>query len=488
MTITSDDRWDVETASAGGETFFDFDFEVRANEDVEIWEVDTSDVATKLTLTTDYTLSNLDEASGFRATLDGTQYPSGATQNHKFVAVGAQDLNRSSDLTQGGDFSAAGRNAEMDALWMALMELRRRADRTPELHVSDQGITTPIRLDVLAAGDFIRVNTDGDGMEGIAGGVVLSGSGAPADVGTGNDGDFYIDTANDNLYGPKTGGSWGSATSLVGPAGAQGPAGNDGADGDDGEAAVTTSTTSLAIGTGSKTAVLAADKPFQAGQYVKLSSAANVANYMRGTATSYTSGTKTLIVDVTDTGGSGTHADWNVSATGPGGGISAVVEDTTPELGGDLDVGGNTITSSSDGDIVIHPDGTGEIDLANTVTKQGVFEDYGIESAGPSSSSGTLTLDYSTGPDFAVTLTEDVTTLTITNWPASGTLGKITLQLTQDATGSRAFPDLSQAAYKTPGGGTFTVSSGANDVDELVLWSRDAGSTIYWLAVGQDFT
>ena len=77
------------------------------------------------------------------------------------------------------------------------------------------------------------------GNDGADGRTVLSGSGAPGG-GTGNDGDFYIDTVADSIYGPKSGGVWGSATPLVGPAGADGadgadgatgPAGADGADG-----------------------------------------------------------------------------------------------------------------------------------------------------------------------------------------------------------------------------------------------------------------
>jgi hypothetical protein len=55
---------------------------------------------------------------------------------------------------------------------------------------------------------------------------VLNGTGAPPDS-LGNDGDFYLDTSADVLYGPKSGGTWPTtATSLVGPAG---PAGAPGA-------------------------------------------------------------------------------------------------------------------------------------------------------------------------------------------------------------------------------------------------------------------
>ena len=40
-----------------------------------------------------------------------------------------------------------------------------------------------------------------------------------------------------------------------------------------------------------------------------------------------------------------------------------IVDDTTPQLGGDLDINGNDITSASNGNIVIDPDGTGAIIL-----------------------------------------------------------------------------------------------------------------------------
>ena len=69
--------------------------------------------------------------------------------------------------------------------------------------------------------------TGATGPAGADGKTVRNGTGAPAG-GLGVDGDFYIDTTADAIYGPKTAGAWGSSTPLVGP---QGPAGADGADG-----------------------------------------------------------------------------------------------------------------------------------------------------------------------------------------------------------------------------------------------------------------
>ena len=53
------------------------------------------------------------------------------------------------------------------------------------------------------------------GTNGTNGLSVLNGSGVPAGS-TGVDGDFYIDTAAWNIYGPKTAGAWGAGTSLIG--------------------------------------------------------------------------------------------------------------------------------------------------------------------------------------------------------------------------------------------------------------------------------
>ena len=53
-----------------------------------------------------------------------------------------------------------------------------------------------------------------------------------------------------------------------------------------------------------------------------------------------------------------------ISASG-GGTMSNLVEDTTPQLGGSLDVNGQKIVSVSNGDIDIEPNGTGDVLLGN---------------------------------------------------------------------------------------------------------------------------
>lgn len=70
------------------------------------------------------------------------------------------------------------------------------------------------------------------GPPGADGSVWHSGSGVPAG-GLGSNGDFYLNTANGDIY-EKGGGSWSLIDNLTGPQGIQGIQGDPGVDGDDG--------------------------------------------------------------------------------------------------------------------------------------------------------------------------------------------------------------------------------------------------------------
>ncbi len=105
--------------------------------------------------------------------------------------------------------------------------------------------------------------TGPQGPAGADGSTVLNGTGAPAST-VGNNGDFYLDTAADVLYGPKAGGTWpATGTSLVGtpgPAGATGPAGPQGLTGPQGPAGADGST--LLNGTGAPAVSVGHDGDF----------------------------------------------------------------------------------------------------------------------------------------------------------------------------------------------------------------------------------
>lgn len=81
-----------------------------------------------------------------------------------------------------------------------------------------------------------------------------------------------------------------------------------------------TSTTSLAVGTGSKSLTIEVGKSFQIGQSVRVASTASPTNYMDGQVTAHNNGTGALTVNVTATGGSGTIAAWTISILPAGAG------------------------------------------------------------------------------------------------------------------------------------------------------------------------
>lgn len=91
-------------------------------------------------------------------------------------------------------------------------------------------------------------------------------------------------------------------------------------------------------------------------------------------------------------------------------------------------------------------------------------------------SSGTVSWNVSTANNGKLSLTANVTTLTVTGWTASKVV-TATLRVTQDATGSRtfAFP----AGWKWAGGSAPTITATANKTDIFVLYSDDGGTTIY---------
>jgi len=79
------------------------------------------------------------------------------------------------------------------------------------------------------------------GPAGADGKTVLNGATTPAS-GLGIVGDFYLNTATNELFGPKTAGGWGAGVSLVGPQGPQGIAGATGTQGATGPQGLTGAT------------------------------------------------------------------------------------------------------------------------------------------------------------------------------------------------------------------------------------------------------
>lgn len=73
------------------------------------------------------------------------------------------------------------------------------------------------------------------GDTGNSGRTILSGNSNPSNLTDGANGDFYVNTSNYTLFGPKAAGVWGSAINLIGPEGEKGDTGLTGAAGPKGD-------------------------------------------------------------------------------------------------------------------------------------------------------------------------------------------------------------------------------------------------------------
>lgn len=112
------------------------------------------------------------------------------------------------------------------------------------------------------------------------------------------------------------------------------------------------------------------------------------------------------------------------------------------------------------------------------------MKDYSETYSSPSIVSSALTLNLESGNVFNVTLNSNVSTLTISNPPASGKTASFTLVLTADGT---ARTITWGGSVKWAGGSGPTLTSTNGKVDILSFMSLDGGTNWYGFIAGQDF-
>jgi len=137
----------------------------------------------------------------------------------------------------------------------------------------------------------------------------------------------------------------------------------------------------------------------------------------------------TFTFSATDKGDKIVFASASPDATNPniltlaiGTGISDVVDDTSPQLGGNLDVNGNDIVSTSDADIDIIPNGTGDVVLGADTVKVG---DSGAAATLTSNGAGTLTVTTGGAADLILNTNSGTNAGTVTLTDAAN--GDITI-------------------------------------------------------------
>jgi len=198
-----------------------------------------------------------------------------------------------------------------------------------------------------------------------------------------------------------------------------------------------------------------------------------------------------------------------------------LVDDTTPQLGGDLDVNGNDLVSTSNGDINLVPNGTGEVQASGSVVKnagtetifipaQAMFgtttngaDAQAIETTATRPEMKVLDFDPSTieYAQFSIAMPKSWNLLTLTFqafWSPSSTdtgdamIGLQAISVANDATSDIAFPaavnvtDTAGGAVEdvmvSPVSGAVTVTSAADDTYTYFQVARAATTG------GDDFT
>ena len=96
------------------------------------------------------------------------------------------------------------------------------------------------------------------------------------------------------------------------------------------------------------------------------------------------------------------------------GGIASVVADTSPQLGGNLDVNGNDIVSTSNADIDIIPNGTGDVNLGADTVQIG---DNNADATLTTQGTGDLTLNTNNGTNSGAIVIQDGANNNITLTP-----------------------------------------------------------------------
>ncbi|MBF0128658.1 MAG: hypothetical protein HQL33_01570 [Alphaproteobacteria bacterium] len=229
-----------------------------------------------------------------------------------------------------------------------------------------------------------------------------------------------------------------------------------------------TSATSIAIGTGSQVFSTQSGKFFDAGAWLLIVSAANPANFMQGQVTSY-NGTG-LTVNVTETGGSGTHADWTIRVSGTRGatGATGAQGPQGPAGTGDLlstnnlsDVASAAAARTNLGlaigsDVQAFDAATAKTNQPQSFTKSQHAAPVAVTSSG-----GHIALDLSLSNVFTHTMTEN----TVLDNPTGMTAGRaVHLIVTQHASSPKT---MAFGGYWKFAGGTapaLTAANGAVDV------------------------
>lgn len=242
-----------------------------------------------------------------------------------------------------------------------------------------------------------------------------------------------------------------------------------------------TSTTSTAVGAGSKTFTTQAGKQFTGGNYVTVSRTSAPTTLMHGVVTSY-SGT-TLTVDVSTVAGSGTFTDWTIALSGAKG-------NNGPSGAGDLPYiaknSAYTVLSTDKGKLIDCTSGTFTLSFSACATLGSDWATH-IKNSG----TGTITLDpngaelingaatYTLPPGTAMLLQCDGTTLrTVTVGPTQLIRYKIFDNDTNGMMPASVLEDITPPTFAVGYGGSYDTITIAHGNGLFIAPSAGPQSTV----------
>lgn len=117
----------------------------------------------------------------------------------------------------------------------------------------------------------------------------------------------------------------------------------------------------------------------------------------------------------------------------------------------------------------------GAVNLQDNQLIRPEIKDYAETKTAPTISSGTLTLDYTTGQIFEVSVNANITTFSITNWPATGKKGSIEVWFKGDGTArTQAWGSVRWPSDVAP-----TLTSVNGDYTVITFHTFDGGTTVF---------
>ena len=477
-----------------------FTFEIIVNTDVAVY-LDT----TLLTLTTDYAVTINSNGTGSVALNTGTtNVPNAPTSSNTITILGARSIERTTDFVTAGDLKASSLNEQLDALTIFDQQISERVDRALIGNFSD-----PTTLDMTIPSVANRK------------GKVLgfhSSTGAPEAV-------AQLTGAAVNVSTVAAGGSATAAVSVSGgvstfalgiPTGATGATGAVGPRGSDAGLALTFNTSTsdadpgagkLALNNGTVSSASIAyiddvdDNSVNISTFVQswddvsnstargmllITKEGTPSTYalfkVSGAVTNASGYSKVAVTHVVSNGtfsnGDGITVQFSYSGQDGSGSLSNVVEDTSPQLGGDLDLNSNNIT------------GTGNITATGVVTGQ-TLEATADTSAGDNaaigytSAEGLILTGQGSSTDVTIKNDADTTVASIATGTSIFTLnddvgvsGRAVGHVTTDNDGSFDLAVGNDFKCTTAGGLTLTFTNAAAGQSGNIMFINGGNHTI----------